>query len=206
MFMNIVLPLVFVGDYVYARCCWRGTRSDVFTRGMAMCDVSLFLWAMLWGLGSFFGVVFGFSDSVYCAHRFYLWRFFALRCVVLRCVALCCVSLRCVALCCVAFRFVAFCYVTLRFQRVLTCARMYCEDLLMHRIWNNLKAIAKVGMRAPIPFNSDVCNISKEVRIEHKLHINNIVSNGTTQCSHVYGRSFMLDRKHVCWPLIRIGK
>jgi len=33
----------------------------------------------------------------------------------------------------------------------------------------------KVGMRAPIPFNSDVCNISKEVRIEHKLHINNIV-------------------------------
>ena len=30
-------------------------------------------------------------------------------------------------------------------------------------------------MRAPIPFNSDVCNVSKEVRIEHKLHIHNIV-------------------------------
>ena len=30
-------------------------------------------------------------------------------------------------------------------------------------------------MRAPIPYNSDVCNISKEVRIEHKLHIHNIV-------------------------------
>ena len=157
MFMNIVLPFVFVGGYVYAGCCWRGTRSDVFTRGIAMCDVSLFLWAMLWGLGSFFGVVFSFSDSVYCAHRFYLWRFFALRCVVF---------------CCVSLRFVAFCCVLLRF---LTCARTYCEDLLMHRIWNNLKAIAKVGMRAPIPFNSDVCNISKEVHIEHKLHINNIV-------------------------------
>ena len=70
---------------------------------------------------------------------------------------------------------VALRWVLLRFQRVLTCARTYCEDLLMHRIWNNLKAIAKVGMRAPIPFNSDVCNISKEVHIEHKLHINNIV-------------------------------
>ncbi len=30
-------------------------------------------------------------------------------------------------------------------------------------------------MRAPIPFNSDVCNVPKEVRIEHKLHIHNIV-------------------------------
>ena len=97
MFMNIVLPFVFVGGYVYAGCCWRGTRSDVFTRGIAMCDVSLFLWAMLWGLGSFFGVVFSFSDSVYCAHRFYLWRFFALRCVSLRFVAFCCVLLRYVA-------------------------------------------------------------------------------------------------------------
>ena len=108
MFMNIVLPFVFVGGYVYAGCCWRGTHSDVFTRGIAMCDVSLFLWAMLWGLGSFFGVVFSFSDSVYCAHRFYLWRFFAFFCVVLRCVALCCVSLRFVAFCCVLLRFVAF--------------------------------------------------------------------------------------------------
>ena len=44
------------------------------------------------------------------------------------------VVLRCVVLRCVSLRYVALGCVTLRFQRVLTCVRTYCEDLLMHRI------------------------------------------------------------------------
>ena len=153
MFMNIVLLLILVDDYVYAGCCWRGTCGDVYTRSIAMCDESLFFMRHAVGFGFLFRRrSFSFSDSVYCAHRFFLRHFFALRCV----------SLRYVAFCCVTLRFVAFCCVLLRFHRVLTCAWTYCEDLLIHRIWNYLKSIAKVGMCAPIPFNSDACHIYKQ--------------------------------------------